>query len=268
TRSVASSSARCRARRCGSGTASGRSHVMCSGAWPRPASAASPSPRSTAGRGAAPRAPGGGAAEAPARGPRPRARTPPAPPPAAPQQRALLPRVARGELLLAYGLSEPDVGGDLASVAATARRSADGGTVVLNGTKRWCTGARVADYILCLVRSGPEAERYRNLSLVLVPPGLPGVTIVDIDHLGLRYAATTDVLFDEVRVPLDDVLGGAEGWNQGWRMLAGPALDVEKLEITAVAYGIAAAAVEDAWRYAQERRQFGKPICAHQSVRH
>jgi alkylation response protein AidB-like acyl-CoA dehydrogenase len=182
------------------------------------------------------------------------------------QKRDLLPRIARGELLFAYGLSEPDVGGDLASVAMTARRRGD--TVVLNGTKRWCTGARFADYIICLVRSDPDAPRYQNLSLVLVPPALPGITIVDIDHLGLRYAATTDVICDQVEVPLEHVLGGPEGWNRGWRMLAGPALDVEKLEITACAYGIAAAAVDDAWAYAQERVQFGKPICAHQAVRH
>lgn len=184
------------------------------------------------------------------------------------QKRDLLPRVARGEVLFAYGLSEPDVGGDLASVGMTARRSADGRTVTLNGTKRWCTAARVADWIICLVRSDAEAPRYRNLSVVLVPPTAPGVTIVDIDHLGLRYAATTDVIFEDVVVPIEDVLGGADGWNQGWRMLAGPALDVEKLEITACAYGIAAAAVDDAWAYAQERRQFGKPISGHQAVRH
>jgi len=182
------------------------------------------------------------------------------------QKRELLPKIARGELLFAYGLSEPDVGGDLASVTTTARRSGD--SVILNGTKRWCTGARFADYILCLVRSDDEAERYRNLSFVLVPPTLPGIGIVDIDHLGLRYAATTDVILEDVTVPIDNVLGGPEGWNRGWKMLAGPALDVEKLEITAVAYGIAAAAVDDAWQYAQERRQFGKPISGHQSVRH
>ena len=182
------------------------------------------------------------------------------------QKRELLPKIARGELLFAYGLSEPDVGGDLASVTTTARRSGD--SVILNGTKRWCTGARFADYILCLVRSDDEAERYRNLSFVLVPPTLPGISIVDIDHLGLRYAATTDVILEDVTVPIDNVLGGPEGWNRGWKMLAGPALDVEKLEITAVAYGIAAAAVDDAWQYAQERRQFGKPISGHQSVRH
>ena len=184
------------------------------------------------------------------------------------QKRDLLPKIARGEILFAYGLSEPDVGGDLASVAMTARRSPDGRSVVLNGTKRWCTGARFADYILCLVRSDAEAPRYKNLSFVLVPPKTPGVSIFDIDHIGLRYAATTDVIMEDVRLPIDNVLGGAEGWNQGWRMLAGPALDVEKLEITAVAYGIAAAAVEDAWTYAQERRQFGRPISGHQAVRH
>jgi alkylation response protein AidB-like acyl-CoA dehydrogenase len=184
------------------------------------------------------------------------------------QKEALLPRLARGELHFAYGLSEPDVGGDLASVTTSARRSADGSQIILNGVKRWCTGARFADYYLCLVRSDPAGARYKNLSFILVPATTPGIDIVDIDHIGLRYAETTDVVMTDVRVPFENVLGGPEGWNQGWRMLAGPALDVEKLEITTVAYGIAAAAVEDAWSYAQERKQFGKPICAHQAVRH
>jgi alkylation response protein AidB-like acyl-CoA dehydrogenase len=184
------------------------------------------------------------------------------------QKRELLPRLARGELLFAYGLSEPDVGGDLASVTTTARCTADGTRVVLNGTKRWCTAARIADYIYCLVCSGDAAARYHNLSFVLVPPTLPGVTIVPIDHLGLRYAETTDVILEDVEVPVENVVGGEAGWNQGWRMLAGPALDVEKLEITAVTLGIATAAVEDAWAYAGERKQFGKPIAGHQAVRH
>ncbi|WP_219210942.1 acyl-CoA dehydrogenase family protein [Variovorax boronicumulans] len=184
------------------------------------------------------------------------------------QKRDWLPRIARGEMLFAYGLSEPDVGGDLASVTTSARLSEDGQRVILNGTKRWCTGARFADLIVCLVKSDAEAPRYRNLSMVLVSPQLPGVTIRDIDHIGIRYAKTTDVIFDNVEVPVDHIMGGLEGWNQGWKMLAGPALDCEKLEITASALGIATAAVNEAWAYAQERRQFGKPICAHQSVRH
>jgi alkylation response protein AidB-like acyl-CoA dehydrogenase len=184
------------------------------------------------------------------------------------QKRELLPRLARGELLFAYGLSEPDVGGDLASVRTSARRSADGTRVVVNGTKRWCTAARIADYVYCLVRSDPDAPRYQNLSFVLVPPTLPGITITTIDHLGIRYAETTDVIFEDVEVPIANVVGGEAAWNRGWPMLAGPALDVEKLEITAVTLGIATAAVEDAWAYARQRVQFGKPIAAHQAVRH
>jgi len=184
------------------------------------------------------------------------------------QKRDLLPALARGEMLFAYGLSEPDVGGDLASVATTARRSDDGSHLVLNGTKRWCTGARIADFIYTLVRTGPAGERYGNLSLVLVPPDAPGVSIVDIDHSGLRYAETTDVILEDVRVPLDAVVGGPEAIDRGWPMLVGRSLDVERLEITAVAMGIARAAVDDAWHYAGERRQFGRPIGAHQSVRH
>ncbi len=144
----------------------------------------------------------------------------------------------------------------------------EGDEVVINGTKRWCTAARRADYIYTLVRSGDADARYKNLSFVLVPPDAPGITIVDIDHLGLRYAATTDVIYENVRVPVENIVGGMEKWNKGWPMLAGRALDVEKLEITASALGIAVAAVEDAWQYSQERKQFGRPICAHQAIRH
>jgi len=184
------------------------------------------------------------------------------------QKRKLLPRLAAGEIFFAYGLSEPDVGGDLASVKTRAIRSEDGHSVRINGTKRWVTGARFADYIYCLVCSGEEDTRYQNLSIVLVPTDSPGITIHDIDHMGLRYTETTDVIFDDVEVPIENVVGGPSCWNKGWPQLVGRGLDVERLEITAVAYGIAAAAVEDAWEYAQERVQFGKVISGHQAIRH
>jgi alkylation response protein AidB-like acyl-CoA dehydrogenase len=184
------------------------------------------------------------------------------------QKRALLPRLARGELLFAYGLSEPEVGGDLASVTTTARRTSDGASLVLNGFKRWCTGADFADYIYCLVRSDDDAPRHRNLSFVLVPPNAPGVRIHPIEHVNLRYTLSSDVILEDVRVPIEDLVGGKDGWNRGWSMLAGKALDVEKIEITAVCFGIAQAAVEEAWEYAQQRRQFGRPISGHQAVRH
>jgi alkylation response protein AidB-like acyl-CoA dehydrogenase len=184
------------------------------------------------------------------------------------QKRELLPKLAQGELLFAYGLSEPDVGGDLASVTTRARKSDDGRHLLLSGTKRWCTGADWADYIYCLVRTDESAPRYRNLSFVLVPRDTPGLRVHPIEHANLRYTLSCDVHFEDARVPIENLVGGEAGWNRGWGMLAGKALDVEKLEITACAFGIAQAAVEEAWAYAQERRQFGHPISAHQAVRH
>jgi alkylation response protein AidB-like acyl-CoA dehydrogenase len=184
------------------------------------------------------------------------------------QKKELLPRLAAGEILFAYGLSEPDVGGDLASVSTRVTRSEDGRSVVVNGTKRWVTGARISDYIYCLARSDPDASRHQNLSLILLPLSAPGITIHDIDHLGLRYTQTTDVILDDVEVPIENVVGGASGWKRGWSMLVGPGLDVERLEIAAVAYGIARAAMDEAWEYAQQREQFGRKISGHQAVRH
>ncbi len=182
------------------------------------------------------------------------------------QKAALLPDAAAGKLMFAYGLSEPDVGGDLASIKT--RAHLDGDTVVVNGVKRWCTGADWADYIICLVNSDPDGQRYRNLSLVLVPGDAAGITRHELTHQNLIYTNSFDVYFDEVRVPADNILGGRDAWNDGWRRLAGRSLDVEKVEVAAMTFGLAQAAVEEAWEYAQQRRQFGKPISGHQAVRH
>ena len=183
------------------------------------------------------------------------------------QKRTLLPKLARGEITFAYGLSEPNVGGDLASVETRAEQR-DGGAILLNGAKRWCTGADFADYIYCLVRSGPPEERYRNLSFLLVPTDAPGLSMQPIEHVNLRYTLSSDVYFDNVELPMTAVVGGAQMWNQGWRQLAGRALDVEKIEIAAANFGIAQAALEEAWAYAEQRVQFGKPISGHQAIRH
>ena len=182
------------------------------------------------------------------------------------QKADMLPRVASGDLLFAYGLTEPDVGADLASVRTTVVR--DGDELVINGSKRFCSGAEICDYIYTLACSDKDGERYQNLSFVMIPPKSEGVTIERIATMGMHGAATTDVTFNNVRVPASLLMGGDEGWNNGWKMLAGPGLDVEKLEVAAIAIGVAAAAVEDAWKYSQERQQFGKPICTYQSIRH
>lgn len=182
------------------------------------------------------------------------------------QKLALLPRLCAGELLFAYGLSEPDVGADLASVKTRAERRGD--TLVINGAKRWCTGAAIADYIYLLVRTGPQEERYKNLSMILVPPQTPGITLEETRTLGFRGIPTNDVIFEDVEVPLDNLVGGEANWNRGWQLLAGPSLEVEKLCSAVLGLAIAEAAVEEAWEYSQQRKQFGKPISAIQSIRH
>ena len=182
------------------------------------------------------------------------------------QKARLLPKIAAGETLFAYGWTEPDVGADLASVRSTAVREGD--RLIVNGAKRFCSGAAISDYIYALVRTGPKEARHANLSFVLVPPDAPGVTIEPIDALGMKGAATTDVVFENVSIPLDHLIGEEAGWNRGWSMLTGAGLDVEKLEVAAISVGIAEAAYQDAWDYAHQRNQFGKPIGHYQSIQH
>jgi alkylation response protein AidB-like acyl-CoA dehydrogenase len=182
------------------------------------------------------------------------------------QKSRYLPRALAGRLLFAYGLSEPNVGADLASVETTATRQ--DGEVVVRGAKRWTSMANVADYIYTLVRTGSPKERKRNLSFVLVPTEANGVTVNPISTMGDKGVAICEVIFDDVRIPTDNILGGDAGWNRGWDMLTGPALEVEKLGVPAMSLGIAEAAVAEAWEYSQQRRQFGKPICSNQAIRH
>ena len=182
------------------------------------------------------------------------------------QKRAYLPGVAEGKMLFALGLSEPNVGGDLASVETRAEIRGD--KVIINGSKRWCSGAEISDCIYTLVRSGPVEDRYKNLSFVIIPVNSKGVSMTATGTMGMRGMPTNDVVFEDVEVPIENILGGPEKWNQGWSQLAGPTLEVEKLSPSALAMGIGEAAVEAAWNYSQERVQFGMRICGHQAVRH
>lgn len=182
------------------------------------------------------------------------------------QKSELLPKLAKGEILFAYGLSEPDVGADLISVKTRVQR--DSGRLILNGAKRWCTGGDVADYILALVQSDDTPDRRQNLTILLVPTRLPGITMSSVATMGAKGLSTNDVIFENVELSEEHILGGAAGWGRGWNMLAGPTLEAEKIQLPALAIGIAGAAIDEAWAYSQERAQFGKRICGHQSVRH
>lgn len=182
------------------------------------------------------------------------------------QKERFLPGLLEGDLAFAYGLSEPDVGADLTRVKTRATRHGD--TIVIEGAKRWTTGADICDYIYALVRSGPAEQQRNNLSFVLIPAKARGVSITKLDAMGTNGCALHDVVFDKVELPFDLVVGEEQGWNNGWSILAGPALEVEKLSPSAMALGIAEAAMAEAWAYSQQRVQGGKRICGHQSVRH
>ncbi len=109
--------------------------------------------------------------------------------------------------MFSYGISEPDVGADVASVKTTAVR--DGDSLIINGSKRWCSGAKITDYIYTLVRTGPHEDRYKNLSLVLIPPKSEGVIIEPQQTLGQKgTGGTCDVTFNDVRIPINHLVGG------------------------------------------------------------
>jgi alkylation response protein AidB-like acyl-CoA dehydrogenase len=180
------------------------------------------------------------------------------------QKRRFLPDLLAGKLLFSYGLSEPDVGADLANVKAHAIRHGD--KIIVNGAKRWISGVNIANYMNTLVRTGPVEDRRKNLSFVLLPAKAEGVKITRLPAMGGYFIY--DVKIENVEININDVLGGEAGWNQGWNFLAGPSLEVEKLGPSAIALGIAEAALGEAWEYSQQRVQGGKRICGHQAVRH
>jgi len=182
------------------------------------------------------------------------------------QKQRLLPAILEGKMLFAYGLSEPDTGADLGNVTTRAEKQGD--RIIINGFKRWTSGADIADYIYALVRSGPTEARRENLSFVLIPTDSQGVTITRLSGMGCNGAALTDVALDNVEIPVENIVGGESCWNKGWNLLAGPALEVEKLGPCAISLGIAEGALAEAWQYSQERKQGGKHICGHQAVRH
>jgi len=182
------------------------------------------------------------------------------------QKRKFLPELAAGRIAFSYGLSEPGVGADLGNVATRADR--DGDAIIINGAKRWTSAASMNDYIYALVRSGPPEAVRQNLSFVIIPTSAPGVTITTLSAMGHNGVPLADVVFEDVRLSIQDVVGEEAGWNQGWSTLAGPALEVEKLCPPALALGVAESAVAEAWEYSQQRVQGGKRICGHQAVRH
>ncbi len=164
-----------------------------------------------------------------------------------------LPRMLSGEWLGAYGLSEPQAGSDVSGIRTSARR--DGDDYVIKGTKQWISNGSCADYYVLFARTSEDPKR--GLTAFVVPDGTPGMTFgAPEKKMGLHCDVTTQVLFDDARVPAAQLIG-EEG--AGMRV-ALSALDAGRLGIAAVATGIAQGALAHAVAYAREREQFGQRI--------
>ena len=173
------------------------------------------------------------------------------------QKERFLKPMARGELLGAFALSEPDAGSDAASMRCQAVR--DGDDWLLSGTKAWVSSGTDAGVILAMARTDtPEHRRgARGIGAFIVTPDLPGFSVGKKENkMGLRSSPTVQLVFDNMRVPADRLLGES---SQGF-IYALQSLDNGRLGIAAQAIGIARAALELSVAYAAERNQFGQPI--------
>ena len=176
------------------------------------------------------------------------------------QRRQVIGGVCRGEILLSYALTEPGAGSDAA--ALTTRYVRDSGGFVLNGTKRFITGAGVSHAYVVFATSDPKL-RAKGISAFLVMRDDPGVSFGrKEDKMGIRGSPTREVLLTDARIPADRLIG-ADG--EGFK-IALETLDHSRPLIGAQALGIAQGAFDAASRYAAERKQFGKPIAEFQGV--
>ncbi|MBW6527711.1 acyl-CoA dehydrogenase family protein [Sphingomonas sp. RHCKR7] len=178
-----------------------------------------------------------------------------------PEQKAeWLPRIAAGEIVTSFALTEPGVGSDSGAVATRAVR--DGDIYRLSGTKRYITNADRADLFTVMARTG-DVPGGRGVSAFLVPRTLPGVSIGEPEKkMGQKGAKVADLHLDEVAVPVANRLGGeGEGFKIAMRVL-----DRGRLHIAAVCVGVAERLIADCVGYASERHQFGKPIAEHQLI--
>lgn len=179
------------------------------------------------------------------------------------QQAHFLPRMASGEWLGAFALSEPEAGSDASAVSTQAVR--DGDCWVLDGTKAWVTNGNRADVILTMARTDtPDARRgSRGISAFIITPDMPGFRVgKKEDKMGLRASPTVQLAFDSMRVPADRMLG-AEGHGFVYAMQS---LEAGRLGIAAQAVGIARAALEASIAYTKDRKQFGKALNTFQAV--
>jgi alkylation response protein AidB-like acyl-CoA dehydrogenase len=171
-----------------------------------------------------------------------------------------LPKLATAEWLGAWGLTEANTGSDALRMATTA--VLDGDHYVLNGSKNWITHGKSGDVAVVMIRTG-EIGDSKGISAIVVERGTPGFTAGKKENkLGMRASETTEMVFDNCRVPKENLLGTVgEGFKQAMKVLDGG-----RISIAALSLGIAKGAYEAALAYAKERQQFGQPIASFQGI--
>ena len=177
------------------------------------------------------------------------------------QKQRYLPKLASGEIIGSFALTEPDAGSDALSLRTSARR--DGNDYILNGTKRYITNAPIAGLFTVMARTAPEHSA-DSISCFLVEAGTPGITLGAPDKkMGQSGSLTSDVIFDNCRVPGSALLGGVEG--NGFRT-AMKVLDKGRLHIAASCVGVAERLIREAVGFAVERKQFNQRIADFQLI--
>lgn len=178
------------------------------------------------------------------------------------QKQRYLPKMARAEFRGALCLTEAHAGSDVQRIRTVAKQRGD--AYVVNGTKMFVTNGREGSLYALVCKTDPEADPpHKGMSLFIAEKG-PGITVSrDIDKIGYKGVDTVEVVFEDYRVPADNLLGGLEGHGMQ-HVLSG--LEVGRINIASRAVGVARAAFEQAIRYAQQRETFGKPICEHQAI--
>jgi butyryl-CoA dehydrogenase len=176
------------------------------------------------------------------------------------QKEKYLPRMATGELLGAFGLTEANAGSDPASMETKAILKGD--RYILNGSKRFITNGGAAQLFVIFAKTAPELGS-KGVTAFIVERNFPGFSLgKHEDLLGLRATANCELIFEDCEVPKENVLGEPNG---GFKIALGT-LDVSRIDIGAQAVGIAQAAFEKALAYSKERKQFGKPICEFEMI--
>jgi alkylation response protein AidB-like acyl-CoA dehydrogenase len=181
------------------------------------------------------------------------------------KQKYLVP-MASGQVLGAYGLTEPGAGSDSGGTRTTAKleqKGKRGGTWVINGGKRFITNAGQAGTYIVTARTGSRDDGSAEISAFIVEHGTPGFTIGRLEEkMGLHASATGELLFEDCRIPAENILGEK---GEGWKIFL-KTLDGGRISIGAMAVGLSQAALDASVSYARERKQFGRPIGSFQGV--